>query len=500
MTTEQDRFGWIRTDDPPAAADAVIIGGGMAGLAVAAEAEQRGLGCVVIDAGPADDLRHYRAAYDEPDALRVWLNPESDQHCWRPWTSSGLSYTGVSALRRRVGGRSLYWHGVTLPMDAWALESPAWPRAVVHDLTVSWDGGAPLYSRLDRELAVWAKGPGASTLGGARDVCFGDYEFCQAPLAVRRYTQDPARWEAYSPVEFWRGRPTGSARTVLVPSTRALGLLLTGDRVSGVRVQTGSSVRTIAAQRVVMAAGTIENSRLAIQALADSGQSAEPSLAGLADKVAYGFTAAIAMGALPTDFAQAASRGAFCFRACEPWLRSNMFLSMYCNASGVAVLDVWLLGEQSGDPAGQLRCDASAPWPWPVRLDAVLGDDDRRLAALQQAELNRVWNQFVQVAGLSYRPLRFPPGHGSANLPDVLLGPRSATAAAEPVTYSFPLGSEQHESGTTPFGRVLADDHQFHALRGVFAAGPSAFPRAGAANPTMTILALGRRLGALLGV
>jgi choline dehydrogenase-like flavoprotein len=68
------------------------------------------------------------------------------------------------------------------------------------------------------------------------------------------------------------------------------------------------------------------------------------------------------------------------------------------------------------------------------------------------------------------------------------------------VTYSFPLGSEQHESGTTPFGRVLADDHQFHVLRGVFAAGPSAFPRAGAANPTMTILALGRRLGAMLGV
>jgi len=68
--------------------------------------------------------------------------------------------------------------------------------------------------------------------------------------------------------------------------------------------------------------------------------------------------------------------------------------------------------------------------------------------------------------------------------------PDPSSAPGAVCTYSFPLGTENHEAGTLPLGSILDDDHQFRGLAGLYAVGPAVFPRAGAANPALTILAL----------
>lgn len=68
----------------------------------------------------------------------------------------------------------------------------------------------------------------------------------------------------------------------------------------------------------------------------------------------------------------------------------------------------------------------------------------------------------------------------------------------EPIAWSGPLGSEYHESGTLPLGDVVDDDLAVRGITGLYAAGPCVYPRQGAANPSLTTLALSRRLAAHL--
>jgi len=148
--------------------------------------------------------------------------------------------------------------------------------------------------------------------------------------------------------------------------------------------------------------------------------------------------------------------------------------------------------------AGQVRCDPGGGWPWPTHVEAGLGPEDQLLCEAQQLELRRLWGQFCDSAGIAGTPLSFGPVFGSPDLPGRLLAPRIARGPTAARTYSFPLGSEQHEAGTTPLGTVLDDNHQFREVPGLFAAGPSSFPRTGAANPAMTTLALAKRLAGKL--
>jgi hypothetical protein len=132
---------------PPDCADVLVAGGGMSGLELAKHLDHPlGPRTVVLEAGPGTDLLHVNAAHAAPLALRKWLQPSTDEFFWRPWVTASAPHYGLTAgLRRRVGGRSLYWHGVSLPLEDWALCEPYWPASVVTDLTTSCAGEAPLY-------------------------------------------------------------------------------------------------------------------------------------------------------------------------------------------------------------------------------------------------------------------------------------------------------------------------------------------------------------------
>ena len=467
-------------------ADVLVVGAGMSGLAVAAEIGRRGRQqTVVLEAGPDCGPLHMGARNSRANMTSLWLRPEMDPNFHRPWTTVGGAYAGLAGLRQLVGGRSLYWGGVMLPIEEWALARD-WPAAIVSELTESWDGGRGLYQRVVDDVEAW----GAEPRNGPR-LDLGDWSFARTPHAIR--AEPGGGWSAFSPLAWWHS-DTGDRRVRRIPiwsGYTVVAVLIERGRLIGVRVRSDGGERDLRAGRVVLAAGTVENSRLALQSLYGPGQ---PSvLTGLVDKIAQGFVAALPDGAQmsPEVVSAARERRAF-HRTAGADRRSNHFVRFVWHPSGTVTVDSWMMGEQKRATSSHVSC-SPREWPWTARVEAALDPADMRLRARQQVELTEFWKDLADTFRIPAAPLEFEPVHGSPDLAERLF-PQGPT----PVTYSFPLGAEQHEAGTLTLGGLLDDDHQFRDVPGLYVAGPSSFPRTGAANPSMTTLALSRRLGAVL--
>lgn len=480
----------------------LIVGGGLAGLQVARELEHRGLSeAIVIEGGPADDLRHVHTAHPPAQARRVWLAPEHDPCFRRRWTTrTPPHYSGLSGLRQRLGGRSLYWHGVVLPIEPWALREPWWPRALIADLCDSWQQGAGLYERVQRELHEWRNlGSPGSPAEESPVFDIADYSWRLTPRAVRRGARESGRWHAYSPLDHWRDAETGAVRR-RPPGLRffadleVIQVVIRGSAARGVVVRPKGRREPlgIQADAVVLAAGTLENARLAIQALTDARALATPRLTGLADHLVQGVWVRLA----PPHSARWQKRfplGSF-YATC-PEARSNLFLELEPLNDGELFVDLQLTGEQLPSSANEVRCEPGDEGPWPVTVHAATAPEDRAVLAAQQRILEKVWRTLGLALDLPAGTLAFADYDRPARLnPFLLDGP----IGHAPVTWCNSLGTEDHEGGTLPLGGLLTDDHEFAAISGLFAAGPSSFPRLGAANPGLTVLALARRLAAKL--
>ncbi|WP_171168873.1 FAD-dependent oxidoreductase [Streptomyces sp. I05A-00742] len=472
--------------------ETVIVGAGMAGLATAAELARRDRGSVaVLEAGPDRGRTHVQSAYSPAEALRLWLRPDTDPDFRRPYRTAGGVYRDLAGLRRRVGGRSLYWGGVLLPIERWAL-SEEWPDAVITELTETWDSGPSLYQRVVDDVVGWGAEP-----PGAPGLTIGRLAFDRTPHATR--AEPDGGWSAFSPLAWWDGDGDGDSKVRRVP-------ILAGHEVLGVRVERGRAAgvvvltedgerRDLRANRVVLAAGTVVNSRLAIQALAASDAGTPRELPGLVDKISQGFTVALTdVERLPDAVRAAAHEGHVYHRTGTASTRSNQFVRFTEGVNGTVNMDSWTMGEQRRGPHGGVRCDGGGAWPWPTTVHARLEAADEAVRTTQQHLLGELWAEMARLLGAPADPLQFSPQHGSPDLADRLTKVR----APRPLTYSFPLGSEQHEAGTLALGEVLDENHQFTAVPGLYACGPSVMPRTGAANPSMTTLALGKRLGAIL--
>jgi choline dehydrogenase-like flavoprotein len=98
---------------PTGIADAIVVGGGPAGLLVAQTLADSGCSVVVLEAGP----RLARGA----------KTPEPDRRMWPyRWTGPSFDWYRVRAL----GGRSLLWGGWAYRFPARALERAGWPYGV----------------------------------------------------------------------------------------------------------------------------------------------------------------------------------------------------------------------------------------------------------------------------------------------------------------------------------------------------------------------------------
>lgn len=473
--------------DPLAeSADVVVVGAGLAGLALARRlADHRAGRVVVVESGPDAGRDHYRWVNDSARADELWLDPGADPHFWQPHRPTDAGYRGIAGLRRRLGGRSLYWGGVAVPIEPWALESGEWPSAVVHDLTASWQGGPSLYEVVTDDVRRWA---GDTTTASEPPLSFAGREFTEAPLAVRRAPDGP-RWRAYSPLDNW------PESVELVCDSHAVAVVVREGEVTGLVVERDGERQVISAPRVVLAAGTVENSRLVLQTLHEVDGTAPLRLTGLTDKLAQGFSASFDPADAPPSLHALAKSGRLHLSRADGELRSSVFLQGRVNAHGLLIVDCYCMGEQLSGEAGRVWCEPGPQLPWPTFVAGGLSSVDEQLVRAQRHELNRIHEELCRQARTTDDVLAFEDAFGSADLAERLGAGDTMTAPGLTSTYAFPVGSEQHEAGTLPLGGALLDDHaKVRAVGGLYVTGPATFPRTGAANPALTILALATRL------
>ena len=135
-----------------------------------------------------------------------------------------------------------------------------------------------------------------------------------------------------------------------------------------------------------------------------------------------------------------------------------------------------------------------------LHIEIGFNDLDKQLIATQRQELTQFWEALRSTLHCKTQELHFQKGftnhartlHNLNHHPD---GEPDALPQGTPISWTNPLGSENHESSTLPIGPILTEQLEFHTIKHLFAVGPACFPRPGAANPSLTTLALARRLG-----
>ncbi|MFD7136160.1 FAD-binding protein [Streptomyces sp. NPDC059894] len=502
-----------RENDLPSRCRTLIVGGGFAGLELAKELSRRGArDIVVLEAGPVDDPRHVNRIHPPEEALRMWLGLGADPYFHRPWHSiTAPHYEGTSGIRRRLGGRSLYWYGVMLPLEDWAFAPPWWPARVVSDLRDGWQEGPGLYRRVATMLDEWRRTHGGPPGDGAvrpapRPITVGGTGWLPTPLARVEDTgaDDSGRWRAYTPMEHWWDAESGARRAPL-PGVRlcteveVINVVVRDGTVHGVVVRADDTEEEvqIAAEQVVLCAGTLESSRLAIQALYRTTEPATARLTGLADHIVQGVSLRLD-GDCARRLLKVVPPGSYCAPT-DAATRSNLFLDVHRRADDAVVVDIRAMGEQLPGPESYVACTPTPSFPWETLVHSVPSADDRLLLDAQRRLLRLVYTEFCELTGARPVELVFDdydaPGHDNSVFLEEFV---RTLVPGQPVTWANSLGTEDHEGGTLPIGRLLDEDQEFRAVDGLFAAGPVVFPRLGAANPTLTSLALVHRLAAKL--
>lgn len=456
----------------------------MAGLeaAIALAAQDSDLRITVIESGDATDLRHINSYLSSDDALRLWLDPLTDTTFWRPWVPTNGAHFGLTAgLRRRLGGRSLYWHGVTLPIEDWALSS--WPSSVREQLSSSWLGGPSLYSRVLASLIADQTAGGSITIAGRK--------FSQTPRAIT--ASDASHWSAYSPVA-----KLGEAPNISIEAGQtALSLSHAKGQVIGVNcVRSDGTPARWTAGAIVLAAGTMENARLALPVLYETGALAQPKLEGLADHLSRGWVAEVNCNDASPEIAELAATGRIHHWTGSKELPFNLFANV-SEKPGSFVVEVWSLAEQDHTHGSLVEWDPSVPASRSLSVTGRLSDRDRQIVADQATALSEVSVSL----GLSEDALVFPSfDTQTVMLEDAMYAAMNNSLPLEvPLAWSSPLGSEYHEGALLRIGRDLDEQMRLNGFSNVYVLGPAAFARLGAANPSLTTLALSRMFADAFG-
>ena len=160
-------------------------------------------------------------------------------------------------------------------------------------------------------------------------------------------------------------------------------------------------------------------------------------------------------------------------------------------------VDTWTMGEQLPQLENVVYLDSSQPVPRQAYVHAQLSRSDQAMIELMQQTLSSIRKALLGALGPSasiLTPASYASPQVVADLSEALLrtlGPSSSTPV--PVQFVNPLGTVNHEAGTLPFGSVISDTGEFNSIQGLYAVGPCTFPRMGAANPSLTTLALAKR-------
>ncbi|MBU1376544.1 MAG: GMC family oxidoreductase [Alphaproteobacteria bacterium] len=496
--------------DSEIVADLIVIGGGMAGLALAREWAGSARSVAVIESGgktfdPAvQDL--YRGA-------GVMRGPDSPD---QPFDD----YVGQSR-RRMLGGSGMIWGGKCVALDPadfarrdWVPGS-GWPisRAAIQ----------PYYDRACDLLEIAHFPPGETGLdvAGKPALAIGDRKaFFSAP---RRFTKfsggvDKAAYDR------WRFAPAEAANVTVYLNANVTELRLAADGQSLARLDLAclNGRRHTARGRVyVLATGGIENARLllASNTVAAAGVGNGAGLVGRhfqghvvfsVDDRKGGRTSGVYLSGTdndmtlytdgskgaahcvfaPTLAGQKARRGGNCT------ITLNSFRTPAPVDPELAALQQLAGGVDRGAPVARADRDLScfvmtehAPNP---ESRVSLGDSSDALG-VPRVKLEWTWSE------ADWRRLESSVAAFGQALGEAGLGRLAFPAERSRYLAMAATSASRHHMGTTRMHRdpaqgVVDDTSRVHGVDNLYVAGSSVFPTSGIGNPTLTLLAMTMRL------
>jgi choline dehydrogenase-like flavoprotein len=462
--------------------DLCIVGAGAAGITIAREFLGRPERVVLLESG--------------------WLTPDADTQSLYAGDVSERPYFDLDAARSRYfGGTTNLWTGECRPLDAQDFERRDWVS----------DSGWPF--GLDELLPFYREAQSVCHLGRYGYTADDWREHGVRPMAIERGQIDSYAFQYSPPTRFgevYRNDLRQAPNVVTYLGANAVDLETpeTPQRVSAVRVAclAGTGFR-VAARAVVLATGGIENARLLL--LSDRVQPA--GLGNGNDLVGRYFMEHLYLDAAAeiraprgviSDFYTSGhrvdGRRVRGILGLTPEVRRRERLTNYC---GVLVAPNTSLLTRLRNSIADVRAKHASRIYYLKNVmeqapnadsRVTLGEDRDRLGCRRTVLRWRLSAIDKSTAHRAHAIL-------GEELARSGVGQMTSAMGSEADPWPATVRGARHHMGTTrmhadPRRGVVDADCRVHGIANLYVAGSSVFPTSGAANPTLTIVALALRL------
>jgi choline dehydrogenase-like flavoprotein len=509
---------------PDLETDVCIVGAGPAGAIVAATLAARGVDVVVLESGPRMDALDIEAAQRRIVRGETAFPPEDprlDVHR----AESATRFTLDGKRVRGVGGASLHWEGYAMrfrPGD-FALASR---HGLADDWPIDYAALEPYYDRVERELGVAGGGDDACPRSAPYPMPAFPFSWCDRMFARACATVGvtmQALPQARNSIEYdgraacrscgtchvcpigakatvdvthlARAEATGRARVV----TRALVRSLECDDAGRVRAVCWRDARgakgRVRAERVVLAAGAIENVRLCLV----SACRAHPD--GIANR--SGLLGAYFMSQPVIDFTAVVDEPMFPYRTGISTAISRQFEDP---PDRVVTGSFWMeFRNRAGGTPAEIALASGA---WGAALPALVRERFGRQAGI------RVWVEHLPARDNAVRlDRRLTDAFGApaphvgyrvgahehatiARAADVvrrIFGAIGGRAVRQSPIMNGGILMGTHRMGADPRTSVVDADQRAHDAPNLYLVGSGSFVTGAAAPPTLTLAALAAR-------
>ncbi len=454
-----------------------------------------------------------------------------------PWHSS----TPFPGLAYCMGGRSLFFGGWSPQLLDTELLDTLWPNAVINDLNTRYfrESSEQIGTNVTNDFIS------GSLHDALRQVLFNgintvtdaiplsqlplhlegvtgqeDLFKLEAPLAVQsstsrsgfypfnKFSTAPLLMKAARAAQTQANNDDVKKRLMVVPNCHVTRLVKSGDRVTEVQTNLGN-ITVPANGLVIIALGTIESTRLALNSFGDS-PNANLMGKNLMAHLRSNLDIRIPREALPPGVAQELQASALFVKGRHQHADGTVgHFHLQITASGLGAM-----GTDSEAELFKKVPDIDGFAAFQNITDSHVVITMRGIGEMEPQNPNSFVHPDSEVDEFGV-PRAFVSLQTSAK--DLVLWDAMDKAAddvaklfagTQPLTVLSKrrdgLGTTHHEAGTlwmgdNPTTSVTNADGRFHAVTNAYVVGPTLFPTIGSPNPMLTGVALARRLGDLLG-